>query len=445
MKLTLIIKNLLILQLVLVFTTGCQDNVIGDFEPISQETDEIGLDKKGAAFSNKKSAWSYKTSDIGAHWMYSWGNTLQEEIPDNVEFVPMFWGKGSVTDENLDRIKQLVAEGKVKYVLGFNEPDGAEQANMTVDEAIALWPRLEEIGVPLISPATVNPTNVWMTEFMDKAVANGLRIDYVGVHHYGGNNVLGFINKLKETYEAYDRPIWITEFAVADWSAATPENNKYSEEEVLAFMQQVLPALDDIDWVHRYSWFDGSNGPLFTSRLFDEDDNITPLGEFYANHNPNAEIGPGTDVIVEEPVTDNNLILNGGFESGTAEPWGGFKNGAVGDATTIPFEGNYCGRIENGDGSLFQIVPVEAGVTYTIKLQSKWNQEVTQSFTAKIRNTADNAVLFDLGPMPTSAEWEETSLEFMVPDGVTELKIVFFKGQGFPPFFMDNVSLEPTL
>ena len=40
-------------------------------------------------------------------------------------------------------------------------------------------------------------------------------------------------------YEKYGMPIWITEFAVADWSAKDqPGTNQYSEEEVLAFSQQ---------------------------------------------------------------------------------------------------------------------------------------------------------------------------------------------------------------
>ncbi|MEL7123232.1 MAG: glycosyl hydrolase, partial [Bacteroidota bacterium] len=173
-------KKLLILILPLLFAFSCEKNVIGDFgDPVFVDETEDAINKKGAAFANRTKAWSHKTNQVGAHWMYSWGNVMREEIPENVEFVPMFWGKGSVTQENIDRIKQQVAAGDVKYVLGFNEPDGADQANMSVDEAIALWPQLEEIGVPLVSPATVNPTNQWMKNFMAKADELGLRIDYV--------------------------------------------------------------------------------------------------------------------------------------------------------------------------------------------------------------------------------------------------------------------------
>ena len=196
--------SILVLSLMIV---SCEKNVIGDFDgeaadavlssqDLIQLTEEQKLSKKGAAFVSRAKAWSHKTSATKAHWMYSWGRTLNEEIPANVEFVPMFWGKGSVTQERLDEVKQLIDEGSVKYVLGFNEPDGAAQANMTVDEAIALWPQLESLGVPLGSPATVHPTHDWMVEFMEKAEALNLRIDFVAVHSYGGPNVLSFINKL---------------------------------------------------------------------------------------------------------------------------------------------------------------------------------------------------------------------------------------------------------
>jgi hypothetical protein len=446
-QISFLISTILLLLVSILLFTGCEKNVIGDFgEPTFVDDTPDAVNKKGVCYTNNAQRWSHRTSELGAHWMYSWGNALAEEIPENVEYVPMFWGAGSVNDDNIDRIKQLVNEGKVKYVLGFNEPDGASQANMSVDTAIELWPRLEEIGVPLVSPATVNPNNDWMKEFMQRADELGLRVDYVAVHHYGGSNELGFVNKLKQTHDDYNRPIWVTEFAVADWNATSPENNRYTEAEVIHFMEQSLKALDDIDWVFRYSWFDGRNAPLYTSALYDDENTTqTAVGAVYANHLPNPTIGPGVDTEYIPPFDEDEILINGGFETGQLAPWAGFNNAVVGDATTEPRTGNYSGRINNNDGSLLYIANVEPGETYTLKFFSKWRDPVPNTFSGKLRNNAGNALLFSLPDMPQTDVWEETVYEFTVPDGVTELKIVFYKGQvnpTFPPFFMDDVSLK---
>ncbi|WP_445738271.1 glycosyl hydrolase [Mariniflexile sp.] len=450
-------KKYSILIMWLLLIVSCEKNVIGDFGGVAAEsvisdqdniqlTDEQKLSKRGVAYTNNSKSWSYKTSELKANWMYSWGNTLREEIPKNVEYVPMFWGKGSVSQENLNKVKQLIDEGKVKYILGFNEPDGVSQANMSPDEAIALWPQLETLGVPLGSPATVNPNNDWMKEFMGKADALGLRIDFVTVHSYGGPNVLAFINKMKETYNAYKRPIWITEFAVADWNATSPANNTHSEATVIQFMKELLPALDQIDYIHRYAWFDGvGRAPLASSSLYNEDGNITALGQLYAGINPNAEIGPGQDTEFTPPIDLDELIINGGFETNVITPWGGFNNDIVGIASTAPHTGNFTGRIKNNDGTLFQIVGVESGKTYILKFFSKWSAVVPNTFAGSLRNADGNTLLLALPSMPMTDVWEETSLEYTIPAGVTNLRIQFYKGQvnpTFPPFYMDDVSLK---
>jgi hypothetical protein len=443
---TIIKKGWTLFLLIALIFTSCKENIIGDFDTIIFTDPDVTtpetISKKGVAFTNNKRAWSHKTSALTPHWMYSWGSNLREEIPENVEFVPMFWGRGSVTDANIDRIKQLIDEGKVKYVLGFNEPDGATQANMTVQEALDLWPRLEELGVPLGSPATVSPNNQWMVDFMARAKDLNLRIDFVTVHSYGGANAANFISKLRQAHDDYELPIWVTEFAVADWTATSPQDNRYTEAQVIDFMRDALSALEEIDWVHRYAWFDGQNAPLYTSALFDDDDNLTALGQVYAQIAGNSIIGPGVDIDFVVPPDPDNLIVNGSFETGMKAPWGGFKSGAVGVSMTEPNTGNFSGRIENGDGSLVHIVTVEPGSSYTFKYFTKWRDDVTNTISPKIRNNAGNALLFSAPDLVMTTTWTEASYQFVVPAGVTELKIVFFKGQGFPPLFLDDVSLK---
>jgi hypothetical protein len=449
-------KKYLVLIMISLLSVSCEKNVIGDFgrtaaAPEVKDIDglvlseEAKLKKKGVAFTNKTKAWSHKTSDLNAHWMYSWGNELRDEIPDNVEYVPMFWGKGSVNADNLARIKGLIADGKVKYVLGFNEPDGAKQANMTVDEAIALWPELETLNIPLGSPATVSPNNEWMIEFMQKADALNLRVDFIAVHNYGGPNVPALINKLQETYEAYNRPIWITEFAVADWNATTIEENRYTENQVTTYMTDILNAMDDLDWIHRYAWFDGSDIPaLAPSALFDPENPrvITSVGQVYAGHKPNTEIGLGIDTDIVVVVDPDELITNPGFETGSIEPWQGFKNGIY---TAAPRTGSFAGKIENGDGSLLTVTQVEEGKTYTLKFASKWNESGSGVLRPALRNNdigGADGLIVQLDALPNTDQWEETTYEFVAPAGLVNLRIVFYKVNGNPPFYLDDVSLR---
>jgi hypothetical protein len=199
----------------------------------------------------------------------------------------MIWGAWADTakvQEKIDYIKNLKVEGKVKYMLGFNEPDKADQANMSVELALAYWPKLEMVGLPLGSPACANPTGEWMQSFMEEAKKRNYRIDFVCVHWYGGVSVSGFLSRLQEIHELYNKPIWITEFAPADWGASSPAESKHTKAEILSFMKGALTALDDVQYVHRYSWFSANetSGPLGNAALFDGSNKRTTLGEFYS-------------------------------------------------------------------------------------------------------------------------------------------------------------------
>jgi hypothetical protein len=402
------------------------------------------LNKRGVAYTNTNKTWSYKTSEQAAHWMYSWGLDLRDEIPKNVEFVPMFWGKSSVSDANIAKVKQYIASGKVKYVLGFNEPDGKEQANMTVDEAIALWPKLQELGVPIGSPATTHPTNEWMKDFMKKAGEKGLRVDFIAVHSYPGANAGGLIALLKQTYEEYGKkPIWITEFAVADWSAKTPEENKVTVTKAQEFMQEILPALDALPYIQRYAWFDaGQNNPaLHTSSLYDKNNKITALGSFYSRANPNSSIGQGQDTEFVPPIDVDELIPNNGFETGTLLPeWGGYNNAI----SNVNFRtGKFGGAVKTTDGSLINNAVVVPGKTYTLKFWSRWSDVGPNVLAPTFRNGESNALLTAMTSVPTSIEWKETTVEYVVPAGITKLRLQFYKlATPNIQFYLDDVTFK---
>ncbi len=250
------------------------------------------LSKKGIGLitgKNNATDWKQKVAELKVSWHYSWGSKLPGEEPEGVQFVPMVWGFKGHKDRfetTLDDIDANIPKHAFTALLGFNEPDNQNQSKITVESAIQAWPMLMKTSLKLGSPACVNAEGEWMRDFMKQAKEKNLRVDFVTVHWYGNPNAKGFITKLKRIHELYDKPIWITEFAVADWQAKSLEENRYTPQEVHAFMKEVLPQLDELKFIERYAWFPSGpkNVKLAPSSLFNEDGSLTKLGKFYADH-----------------------------------------------------------------------------------------------------------------------------------------------------------------
>jgi hypothetical protein len=285
----------IVLLFSLLFLMGCIKDE--NENPIITDPPMMYNNKKGADFNTESvyGSWYGNVVNLKSHWFYTWGTTLPfEQQPKNVEFVSMFWGKANVTDANIDYVKKWKDSGKIKYVLGFNEPDLGDQSNMSVDDALALWPKLESIGLPLGSPAASWPTRDWIYSFLDKAIAQHRRVDFICVHMYVGLDDVDFVKVLVDLNNKYHLPIWITEFGTADQDATTMAANRYTAEQVQGFMQRLLPKLDSLPFVQRYSWFSGSptSTRLWPSALVAADSTLTPLGKIYAAHFPNTAVAP---------------------------------------------------------------------------------------------------------------------------------------------------------
>lgn len=226
-----------------------------------------------------------RIESLNLGWHYNWTPKWDGKNIKEAPFVPMIWGKTEWVVPALKGLRVAKSKGEANPLLGYNEPDGKEQANMTVEEALDFWPELEKTNRRLGSPATVHPDNEWMKSFMKGAEEKGYRVDFVCVHWYGSNNPDKFIERLEAIHKLYGKPIWITEFAIADWSAATRKDNKESPKDVLRFMKAVLPKLEKLDFVERYAWFHAKpdHPKLGPSALFDEQGKLTELGEFYSS------------------------------------------------------------------------------------------------------------------------------------------------------------------
>jgi hypothetical protein len=238
--------------------------------------------KKGLGRTVKTPGWARNLTDLRCNWFYSWNSVVPEGVPPGIEFIPMIFRYGGKPQVVADAAAAAKKAG-INALLGFNEPDGKKQGNMTVEAALDAWPMLMETGLRLGSPGCIHPDKEWMIAFMDGVKQRGLRVDYVCVHSYGGPNADALVQRLEKVHAMFNRPIWITEFAVGDWKAKSPDQNQHKPEVVLQFMEQVLPRLDRLDFVERYAWFPAkpTSGPLGTSALFDENGVLTPLGQCY--------------------------------------------------------------------------------------------------------------------------------------------------------------------
>ena len=231
--------------------------------------------KKGLA------GWPGQIGNVNPAWFYTWGADRPAGVPAGVEFVPMVWGYyGNANGDFDDWLHGVRSQPGVTSILGFNEPDASSQANLSVEGALEAWQYMTQTGLPLGSPAAVHADNQWMRDFMSGAAQRGYRVDYVTVHWYGGDDVDGFLNHVDHIHNLYGKPVWVTEFAPADWSG----QRRISPARVADFMRRVLPELDRRAYVQRYSWFSAGTGdaPLGNAALFNDDGSLTALGKLYS-------------------------------------------------------------------------------------------------------------------------------------------------------------------
>jgi RNA polymerase sigma factor (sigma-70 family) len=216
----------------------------------------VSSERKGVSTWNVAGV-SQALTESGASWYYDWGATPNGiATPAGVSFVPMIWGASDVTAATLDQVK---SEGSV--LLGFNEPDLSSQADMSVTQALGLWPQLMATGMTLGSPAVADDAATpggWLDQFMTGAKARGYRVNFITVHWYGGDFSTGpAVSQLESYLQAiYDRfhlPIWVTEFALANYGGSTPTFPPEAQQ--AAFMTAAASMLDGLPYVQRYAWF----------------------------------------------------------------------------------------------------------------------------------------------------------------------------------------------
>jgi Glycosyl hydrolase catalytic core/Secretion system C-terminal sorting domain/F5/8 type C domain len=217
-------------------------------------------------------------------WFYHWGTTSDEDLTD-VEFVPTRWNATSLTDA---RWQEILDINYSSHLLGFNEPDGDTQANMTLDQMLLYWPKMLESGLRLGSPAMASDLNL-LYSFIDKCDELNYRVDFVAMHDYGTGTAQQFYNKCKAIHDRTGRPIWIKEFNWGGtWTRPTP-----TYPEISARVAEIMEKYDTEGIIERYSIFNFDevknnfggvqNRAVFVTPAI-PNYTFTPLGEVYRDN-----------------------------------------------------------------------------------------------------------------------------------------------------------------
>lgn len=246
----------------------------------------VAGEKKGIGIGPKDADAAETIRLLNAGWYYTW-NTEPIESAGSAQFVPMIWSDGAKADR---QVAQLEAGPTPCALLAFNEPDGRRQADMSVDEAVGAWDKIRPLARRIGSPAAVNALGPWFEGFSARMAEQGKDYDFVAVHWYGAPSAKSFLRKIDDIHETYKKPIWITEFAVADWAARDGRKNRYSTDATERFMTAVLPELERHPYVERYAWMGAGayREATVTSRLVDDSGALTPLGRIYAEFDGDA-------------------------------------------------------------------------------------------------------------------------------------------------------------
>lgn len=213
---------------------------------------------------------------LDCHWQYDWDNVATSGL--NIEYVPMRHNLDWNSYSNINN-----KQGST-HVLGFNEPDRPDQADMSISQALEQWPNLLASGLRLGSPCPSDAAAGlgWLYEFIDSCDARNYRVDFVAVHWYkGGQNASQFYNWLKQVHERTRRPVWITEWNNgANWTSETHGKPTYQEQ--AQTIGEMIRMMDSASFVERYSiyeWVEDTRQMFYSSP-----DSLTPAGVVYRDN-----------------------------------------------------------------------------------------------------------------------------------------------------------------
>ncbi|KAL2149605.1 hypothetical protein VTH82DRAFT_8257 [Thermothelomyces myriococcoides] len=226
-------------------------NDVGSTSSTSSTTSGGGWAKRGLAYNDPQLLRPLLGDGSKATWTYNWGQ--QDDSGTGLEFVPTLWGLKLDFAETWPANAQKAIDAGSKNLFSFNEPELAEQANMSPQLAAQKHIELmnpfsgkARIGSPSITNG-VGPYHgiEYLQQFFD-ACAGRCAVDFINIHIYGVDTNT-FLNHLLNVHAAFNKPVWITEFAFDG-----------TEDEINAQLETVMDQIENnstYSFVEAYSYF----------------------------------------------------------------------------------------------------------------------------------------------------------------------------------------------
>jgi hypothetical protein len=291
-------------------TYGEDDDSLMRFDGESQLTPVLGRQLRGLVSYSKRGLGTALfphvlagVNSMQASWHYTWMASNHSSLVTTRTtsfFVPMIfhdraWDSITSWPSVLARLRTQ------RVVLGFNEIDQRDQANMTPQLAADTWERIVDAlprSVYLVSPCVASRADVVGSPFdifMGIMRARGLRVDALALHAYEGwkagpnfepVRMAAMVGRyIDRMWARYGLPIWLTEVGMVDFSARPPIQATVEQNRI--FLEHLVPELDRRPYLERWAWFTlptGVGGSQAAIGLVDRDTGEpTPLGRDFAS------------------------------------------------------------------------------------------------------------------------------------------------------------------
>lgn len=182
---------------------------------------------------------------VKGSWEYAW----DAQPPDcaGVENVPMIFGDYDIN---------ATLTGNSQWLMGFNEPDLQDQANLSLAKAVQLWRQIEQKypNRKLLAPAPSGANPNWIVDFRNIYISTygtPPRFNGLAVHCYAwyASDCISHTQKFETWANAWGvAEIWVSEFSFSPASPSSPSQSLREAQTYINWMTNEAK-------VTRYAWF----------------------------------------------------------------------------------------------------------------------------------------------------------------------------------------------